>query len=451
MAGLADISRAISTPPPHGSERAYSFPSNVQFSFFFFVLILHIHPSILPLIESSMSSPSQDQGHVQPYHSDPARIQELRGLLLKSIAKSTPCDAILLSGGVDTSILAEAAFAVYSNRNKDQEDPQNPEKPPLTGAITVLCTDQATDEFYAHEISKKTGLVQEVVKISLDSVMEELDFCIKTLETFDPMELRNSIVIARGLSVAKSLGYKSVMTGDGADELFAGYSFLHNMSAERLQAYSDKLTITMRFSGVILAKALGLELRQPYLDPELIEFSKQCTRDEKINTHEHTKEREWQDRLSGPQLHGKFILREAFEEEAFSAWRKKEPIEVGSGTTVLPKLLQESMTPEDLKAEQDRILKEDGVEIRDVEHLEYFKVFKRVFGDDLNAYPEKLTKDGRDPCPGCGFNLRSLDATFCVICGKWPARILPPPEEIAKAEAEAEKTKAAEKEATTKQ
>ncbi|GJJ73049.1 asparagine synthase (glutamine-hydrolysing) [Entomortierella parvispora] len=396
-----------------------------------------------------MSSPSQDRVHVQPYHSDPARIQELRHLLLNSIEKSTPCDAILLSGGVDTSILAEAAFSVYNNRNKDQEDPQNPAKPPLTGAITVLCTDQATDEFYAHEISKRTGLVQEVVKISLDSVLEELEFCIKTLETFDPMELRNGIVIARGLSIAKSLGYKSVMTGDGADELFAGYSFLHNMSPERLQAYSDKLTKTMRFSGVTLAKALGLELRQPYLDPELIRFSQQCTKDEKINTHEHTKEREWQDRLSGSQLHGKFILREAFQEEAFSAWRKKEPIEVGSGTTVLPQLFQESMSPEDLKAEQDRIMKEEGIEIRDVEHLQYFKVFKKVFGSDLSTYPEKLVKDGRDPCPGCGFNLRTPDQTFCVICGKWPARILPPPEEIAKAEAE--KSKAAEVKATTEQ
>ncbi|KAF9919906.1 hypothetical protein BGZ67_001690, partial [Mortierella alpina] len=60
------------------------------------------------------------------------------------------------------------------------------------------------------------------------------------------------------------------MTGDGADELFAGYSFMHDMSLERLQAYSDKLTKIMRFSGVQLAKAMGLQLVQPYLDPELI-------------------------------------------------------------------------------------------------------------------------------------------------------------------------------------
>ncbi|KAF9583320.1 hypothetical protein BGW38_009754 [Lunasporangiospora selenospora] len=359
-----------------------------------------------------------------PYHSDPNRIAEVRRLLLASIEKSTPCDAILLSGGVDTSILAEAAFDVYQKRASPSDDTP----PPLKRAITVLCTDEATDEFYATQIASRIGMDHTVVKITLDSVLEELEFCIKVLETFDPMELRNGIVIARGLSIAHAQGHSTVMTGDGADELFAGYSFLHNMSAERLQAYSDKLTKIMRFSGVTLAKALGMRLVQPFLDPELITFSQQCSRDEKINYHEHTPDRVWQDRLEGRQLHGKFILREAFEEVAFSAWRKKEPIEVGSGTTVLPKLFQESMTPETLKAEQDRIFEQDGIKIRDVEHLQFYKVFKKVFGDDLSTYPPKLIKDGRDPCPGCGFNLTTPDQTFCVICGQWPARELPPPE-----------------------
>ncbi|KAF9923116.1 hypothetical protein BGZ67_010100, partial [Mortierella alpina] len=126
-----------------------------------------------------------------PYKSDPARVQELRRLLLKSLAKATPCDCILLSGGVDTSILAEAAFAVYNANKEEGKDEQTPK--PLSGAVTVLCTDQATDEFYATQISARLGLTQKVVRITLDSVLEELEFCIQTLQTFDPMELRNGI------------------------------------------------------------------------------------------------------------------------------------------------------------------------------------------------------------------------------------------------------------------
>ncbi|KAG0233144.1 hypothetical protein BGW41_001624 [Actinomortierella wolfii] len=360
--------------------------------------------------------------HSQESKSSPARIAQLRQLVLESLEQCTPCDCILLSGGVDTSILAEAAHWAWKQKGDKEDTPR-----PIHGAVTVLCTDQATDEFYAAQVSARTGMVQEVVKITLDNVLEELEFCIKTLQTFDPMELRNGIVIARGLAVAKSLGYKSVMTGDGADELFAGYSFLHSKSAEDLDQYTRKLVQNMRFSARTLAAALGLKLYQPYLDPKLIEFSLTCSRDEKINTHHHTEERAWQDRLQGDMIHGKFILREAFEDIAFAAWRRKEPIEVGSGTTVLPKEFARTMDPAELEREQERILKERGIKIRDAEHLQYYRVFEKVFGTDESQYPEKLKRDGRDPCPGCGFNLSRPDQTFCIICGQWPARTLPKP------------------------
>ncbi|KAF9921298.1 hypothetical protein BGZ67_000598, partial [Mortierella alpina] len=58
------------------------------------------------------------------------------------------------------------------------------------------------------------------------------------------------------------------------------------------------------------------------------------------------------------------------------------------------------MSAEDLKKEQDPIFGQEGIKIRDVEHLQYFKMLKKVFGDDMSTYPEKLRKDDRDPCPG---------------------------------------------------
>ncbi|KAF9167698.1 hypothetical protein DFQ26_003486 [Actinomortierella ambigua] len=378
--------------------------------------------------DSKTPSHGDDASHSKTSKSNPVHVAQLRQLVLESLEKCTPCDCILLSGGVDTSILAEAAH--WSWRQKQQasggDGGESAEaSKPIRGAVTVLCTDQATDEFYAAQVSKRTGMVQEVVKITLENILEELEFCIKTLETFDPMELRNGIVIARGLSVAKSLGYNSVMTGDGADELFAGYSFLHNKTAEDLDQYSRKLVQNMRFSAKTLAAALGLTLYQPFLDPKLIEFSLGCSRDEKINTHHHSEDRAWQDRLQGDMIHGKFILREAFEDIAFAAWRRKEPIEVGSGTTVLPKEFARTMDPQELERDQERIFKERGIKIRDAEHLQYYRVFEKVFGTDETKYPEKLKRDGRDPCPGCGFNLSKPDQTFCVICGQWPARVLP--------------------------
>jgi asparagine synthetase B (glutamine-hydrolysing) len=58
-----------------------------------------------------------------------------------------------------------------------------------------------------------------------DLAQEEaaLKFCIEKLHSFEPMEIRNSLPIALGLLKAKELGCKIVATGDGADELFAGF------------------------------------------------------------------------------------------------------------------------------------------------------------------------------------------------------------------------------------
>jgi asparagine synthetase B (glutamine-hydrolysing) len=46
------------------------------------------------------------------------------------------------------------------------------------------------------------------------------------LKTFDGMTLRNSIVIAAAMLKAKELGATTVLTGDAADELLGGYSFM---------------------------------------------------------------------------------------------------------------------------------------------------------------------------------------------------------------------------------
>ena len=77
---------------------------------------------------------------------------------------------------------------------------------------------------------------------------------------------------------------------------------------------------------------------------------------------------------------GKIPLREAFP-ESFSAWRRKDPIEVGSGSTELsrPTFWTDLISSEELEGEQKRILEQDAVEIRDSEHLWYYREFLKQF------------------------------------------------------------------------
>jgi len=72
---------------------------------------------------------------------------------------------------------------------------------------------------------------------------------VKTMKSFDPMEIRNSVAIYVGLKVVKENGISTVMTGDGCDELFAGYSFLFRYEKEKLDFELKKL---LECNGVLI-------------------------------------------------------------------------------------------------------------------------------------------------------------------------------------------------------
>ena len=71
--------------------------------------------------------------------------------------------------------------------------------------------------------------------------------------------------------------------------------------------------------------------------------------------------------------------------------------------------------------EKARILAEDSVIIKDVEHLYYYTVFRRVF---TNGIIEGISRFSivYKCCIGCGYQLKTSDATFCYICGAYPAQ-----------------------------
>ena len=82
------------------------------------------------------------------------------------------------------------------------------------------------------------------------------------------MNIRNSVTIYVGLKKAKENSTNTIITGDGCDELFAGYSFLHRLENKQLSLELQKLWSVMRFSSTELAKVMGMEIKLPYLDPK---------------------------------------------------------------------------------------------------------------------------------------------------------------------------------------
>ncbi len=312
-------------------------------------------------------------------------ILELQTLLEKAVKKNL-AQGILLSGGLDTSILAVIASKFVSPK-----------------AFTVaLQGAPAPDVKYATLMANRLKLKHVVHYFGEDELYEGVKKVVKTRKSFDPMEIRNSAAVYVGLKMAKEHGVNTVMTGDGCDELFAGYSFFFNLEKERLDLELRKTWSVMSFSSVPLAKAIGVEARLPFLDVDFKAFAMELDSQYRV----------WSEK---GQLVGKWIIRKAYESflPKEIVWRTKVPIEQGSGTTTLPSRFSQKIGDAEFNEKKSKYLDEDKVTIRDKEQLFYYEIYRSTLG-----VPHPTNPEGRR-CPQCNSNLAEK-STFCRTCGAYP-------------------------------
>ena len=311
-------------------------------------------------------------------------IERLRVLLDGAVQRNL-ADCILLSGGLDTSIVT----AVASKHSK------------LTG-VTVSLGD-APDIKFASLIAERFGLRHRVVRVDNGDIELAIPEVVRVMESFDPMEIRNDATILIGLRKAKQAGFRDAMTGDAGDELFAGYGFFFNMGAEALERRLREIWETMRFSSVPLAESLGMRAKLPLLDEEFKRYA--------MEIDVHLKIREERGRT-----YGKWILRKAFEHELPEEiiWRVKMPIEQGSGTSSLPEHYARKIPDSEFNRKKEMIQESDGVRLRDKEQLAYYEAYKRIFGTPAGR------GDGGKVCKGCSTHLPE-GMNYCRTCGEFPA------------------------------
>jgi asparagine synthase (glutamine-hydrolysing) len=300
--------------------------------------------------------------------------------LLRAAVEKNDADALLLSGGLDTSILA--ALSNDTGRMSKK-------------AFTVfLVGARAQDLDYAQKIAQKFRYEHHVIRITETEGLEKLPDVIRAVSSFDPA-LPNDLTIYVALEEAKALGIRSVMTGDGADELFAGYSYMHALSPDALSRYIETISRTMWFSSNKLGASLGVEIKQPYLNKEIIDFA--CDVDPVLKVRERD-----------GRTYGKWLLRKAFEAELGEvAWRAKEPIEFGSGTTQLRDVIQRKIPDTEFEDKK----REYGMVFMNKEHLYFYEIYRMVVGE----VPKPGTT-GNKVCPLCKAELPEKKL-HCNICG----------------------------------
>jgi asparagine synthase (glutamine-hydrolysing) len=301
---------------------------------------------------------------------------DIYGLLRNRIGEAVErnrANAILLSGGLDTSILAFVA------------------KPKM--AFTVaLKGSRAPDLHYSEKISRLLGIERKKKEFTLKEALYAIPEVIRILKTFD-LALPNDLSIYFALKLAKENNFSAVMTGDGSDELFAGYSYMASLSPRDLESYIRALSQNWHFSANDLGEALGIEIKQPFLDQDFVRFALAISPELKVR-----------------QSIGKYILRKSFEDSMPQeiVWRQKEPIEHGSGSSELRHMISNMVSPEEFQLGTEKT----GIRFINKEHFFYYRVYEEVVGQIPKA------KDDEDRCPCCGARIYRA---HCAVCGFSPS------------------------------
>lgn len=305
--------------------------------------------------------------------------------LLESVVRSKPADAILLSAGLDTSIIA--ALAVSCGQS------------PL--AVTVCWDDSSLDLNYATELAKVLSLKHLIVRCDAGVYTTAVPAVIGILRSFDPMEIRNSVVQYLGLKAVKDSGKSSCFVGDAADELFAGYSFMTKMEPAELSKFIQRMSKFMRFSANTLGQHLNVEVVSPYLNSEIVDFALDLPCELRTGIHMG-------------ELHGKWILRQAFQDILSDRfiWRTKTPAEHGSGITPgLDNFMQQSESFSFVSTNASH----EAVKLRSLEHEYYYSIFRTIF-----PRPGEIDSHNENRCPECCGPLVNDRSKYCRSCGAYP-------------------------------
>jgi len=303
---------------------------------------------------------------------------------LKEVCNSCKADTISLSGGLDSTILG------YYLK----------EKKPI--AVSVIAQDfPSTDLTYSQLAAQELNLPLTIVKVSTEDILESIRGTIAILKNFNDIEIRNNTVMYLAIKWVKDHDLHGIITGDGADELFAGYSFLIQKEEEEIEKEINRIGEIMHFPTQQIGKAFGVKIESPFLDKKIIEFAKSIPTNLKVKTE-------------GNKRYGKWILRKTFENKipVQIAWREKSPMQDGAGTKALTNFFDVMISDKEFSEKKQRIEKESGIKIRSKESLHYFEIYKEIHGLSNSVKTKGIT------CPSCHFNTENFK--FCRMCGAFP-------------------------------
>ncbi|RZA19337.1 MAG: asparagine synthase B, partial [Lysobacteraceae bacterium] len=253
---------------------------------------------------------------------------ELREAFERAVHRQLMSDVpygVLLSGGLDSSLVAACA-AKFARKRVEDDDKGEAWWPRLHSFAIGL--DGSPDLKAAQVAADALGTVHHGFTYTFEEGLDALPEVIRHIETYDVTTIRAStpmFLLARRI---KAMGVKMVLSGEGSDELFGGYLYFHK--APNAREFHDelvrKLDALHSYDCLRANKSMmawGVEPRVPFLDVEFMDVAMRM---------------DAQHKMSGTAADGskrieKSVLREAFEGylPPEILWRQKEQFSDGVG------------------------------------------------------------------------------------------------------------------------
>ena len=279
-------------------------------------------------------------------------VADIQQTLAKSVQKRLMSDVpvgVFLSGGLDSSIIAALMKQQVSELHSFSVG--LPQSPDLKAARLV---------------AEHLGTIHHEYVYSEEEMQTVLSDVIYYLESYDPALVRSAIpcyIVSR----LASEHVKVVLSGEGADELFAGYSYFADYD-EPMALHREAIAILQGLHNLNLQRvdrmtmAHSLEGRVPFLD---VDFIERCMRiDPQLKLYSNSGTEKW-------------LLRKAFEDllPQEIVWRDKMEFAQGCASSgVLENYAEAAIAPQVLAEAISQ-----GLPVSSQEELFYYRIFNQHF------------------------------------------------------------------------
>ncbi len=280
----------------------------------------------------------------------------LKSHLLKSMESRIPDRnidlGVWLSGGLDSSIVA-ALLKEFTDNVKTYS----------------VGYENSPDLLASREVAKYLGTSHTEYKLDIDELFKNIPRAIYYLESFDAPLVRSTLgnMIASKLSSSSDM----VFSGEGGDELFAGYNYFFEydcpgiIQQELVNAINSlHNTALQRVDRV--ANAYRVNVRLPLLDENLMDYVLKIPVDEKIKKDKNL---------------SKYILRKVASDYLpyEIAWRAKDKFWEGAGIEdTIEKKVDSIISDEEFSM---KTVSPEGPELRSKEEVYYYNIFNDYYSD----------------------------------------------------------------------